>query len=94
MIEQTYAHVVPQVTPDLSFANMGRKWGGLGRFTPNGVTDESREVVDDTEETSGDPGAIRTRDPQLRRLGGQSRFPSNVCQLQTSCPAGKWAECR
>ncbi len=45
VIEQTYAHVVPQVTPDLSFANMGRKWGGLGRLTRNGDTDKSSEVV-------------------------------------------------
>ncbi len=49
MIEKTYAHVVPQVTPDLSFANMGRKWGGLGRFTPIGDTDESGEVIDHAE---------------------------------------------
>ncbi len=68
MIEQTYAHVVPQVAPDLSFANMGRKWGGLGRFTPNGDADESSQVVDCADERNGDPGAIRTRDFQLRRL--------------------------
>ena len=41
----------------------------------------------------GDPGAIRTRDPQLRRLGGLSKFMSIIQQLQRSCPASKWPEC-
>ncbi|MCH7565971.1 MAG: site-specific integrase, partial [Gemmatimonadetes bacterium] len=72
VIEQTYAHVMPQVAPDLSFADMGRKWGGLGRITPNGVTGEECEVSDDEKEMNGDPGAIRTRDPQLRRLFRES----------------------
>jgi hypothetical protein len=27
---------------------------------------------------SGDPGAIRTRDPELRRLGGLSKFMSII----------------
>ncbi len=92
MIEQTYAHVMPQVAPNLSFADMGRKWGGLGRVTLNGVTDDESEVFDDERESDGDPGAIRTRDPQLRRLGGHLEFMSNIRKLQTSCPASKWAE--
>ena len=67
VIDQTYAHVVPQLAPDLSFADMERKWGGLGRFTPSSDTDETGELLDDQMELDGDPGAIRTRDPQLRR---------------------------
>jgi hypothetical protein len=72
VIEQTYAHVMPQVAPDLSFAGMGRKWGGLGRITPFSDIEEERKVSDDERESSGDPGAIRTRDPQLRRLFRES----------------------
>lgn len=34
VIERTYAHVMPQITPDLSFADMGMKWGEMGMITP------------------------------------------------------------
>ncbi len=73
VIERTYAHVMPQVAPDLSFADMGMKWGGMGRITPSSDIEEESKVSDDEKEMNGDPGAIRTRDPQLRRLFGKSR---------------------
>jgi hypothetical protein len=68
VIERTYAHVMPQVAPDLSFADMGRKWGGTGMITPFRDINVESEVSDTKKESDGDPGAIRTRDPQLRRL--------------------------
>jgi hypothetical protein len=93
VIERTYAHVMPQVAPDLSFADMGRKWGGTGMITPFRDINVESEVSDTKKESDGDPGAIRTRDPQLRRLGGLSKLVSNIQQLQRSCPASKWPEC-
>ena len=47
------------------------KWGELGDETPFSDIEEESEVFDD--ESDGDPGAIRTRDPQLRRLFWKSR---------------------
>jgi predicted sugar kinase len=58
---------MPQVAPDLSFADMGRKWGGMGMTTPFSDINVESEVSDAKKESDGDPGAIRTRDPQLRR---------------------------
>ncbi len=37
-------------------------------ITPCSDTNEEREASDFERECNGDPGAIRTRDPQLRRL--------------------------
>jgi hypothetical protein len=45
---------------------------GLGRITPISDTDEMGELLDNDTESNGDPGAIRTRDPQLRRLFRES----------------------
>ena len=50
----------------------------MGMATPSGDTDKTSELLDDEREPNGDPGAIRTRDPQLRRLGGQPEF---ICNL-------------
>ncbi len=46
VIERTYAHVMPQVAPDLSLADMGVKWGGMGMITPFSDTDKETEVSD------------------------------------------------
>jgi hypothetical protein len=66
---------------------VGSVW--LGVLMRNARTSKSAKCA----KTNGNPGAIRTRDPQLRRLGGLSKFVSNVQQLQRSCPASKWPEC-
>ena len=81
VIERTYAHVMPQIAPDLSFADMGMKWGGMGMITPSGDTDKESEVSDYEKEMNGDPGAIRTRDPQLRRLFGNRTGARERSQL-------------
>jgi len=47
-------------------------------ITPFSDTDEESEILDNERKGNGDPGAIRTRDPQLRRLGGQPEF---ICNL-------------
>ncbi len=39
----------------------------MGMITPFGDREEESEVSDGERESGGDPGAIRTRDPQLRR---------------------------
>ena len=59
VIERTYAHVMPQVAPDLSFSDMGRRWGETGMITPFCDIDEESEVSDAVRESDGDPGAIR-----------------------------------
>jgi hypothetical protein len=59
VIERTYAHVMPQIAPDLSFADMGRKWGETGMTTPFSDIEKGSEVSDGGRELNGDPGAIR-----------------------------------
>ena len=56
VIERTYAHVMPQIAPDLSFSDMGRE---TGMITPFCDIDEESEASDAVRESDGDPGAIR-----------------------------------
>ena len=61
---RTYAHAMEADETDLSFADFG---GDRRRYT---ATDEKPGYVETRKylKLNGDPGAIRTRDPQLRRL--------------------------
>jgi hypothetical protein len=82
---RTYAHVLERENDDMGFFEAG------SNIRDDPGQEDSVKFVSSWK--CGDPGAIRTRDPQLRRLGGQSEFASNISRLQRSRPAMKWPEC-
>jgi hypothetical protein len=81
---RTYAHVLERENDDMGFFEAG------SNIRDDPGQEDSVKFVSSWK--CGDPGAIRTRDPQLRRLGGYLEFMSNIGALETPCPANKWAE--